>query len=289
MNKPLVTVLCLCYNQGRFVEEAIQSVLTQSYPAVQLIILDDGSSDDSVSIIEKCIGDRSDIIFIINKTNQGYTRALNQALTYAKGEFIIDLAADDVLMANRVEEGVLALSSTGEKYGVNFSDAILIDEMGKEVAKHSDRFPHHSILQGDVYRSIIEKYFICPPTMMFRKTVIDTLGGYDETLAYEDFDFFVRASRNYLFCYTPQVLVKKRLLSNSMASRQFKGDMLQRWSTLRVCEKINALNKTEEEGNSLRRRIWYEIVVSLRRAEFKLAWEFGKLYFRLSSPSTILT
>jgi Glycosyltransferase like family 2 len=192
-------------------------------------------------------------------------------------------------MANRVEEGVLALSSAGEKYGVNFSDAILIDEMGKEVAKHSDRFPHHSILQGDVYRSIIEKYFICPPTMMFRKTVIDTLGGYDETLAYEDFDFFVRASRNYLFCYTPQVLVKKRLLSNSMASRQFKGDMLQRWSTLRVCEKINALNKTEEEGNSLRRRIWYEIVVSLRRAEFKLAWEFGKLYFRLSSPSTILT
>jgi Glycosyltransferase like family 2 len=183
----------------------------------------------------------------------------------------------------------LALRDVGEKYGVNFSDAVLINEKGNEVATHSDRFPHRSIPQGDVYKDIIEKYFICPPTMMFRKTVIDALGGYDEALAYEDFDFFVRASRSYLFCYTPKVLVKKRLVSNSMSSKQFKGDKFQRWSTLRVCEKINQLNKTKGEVNSLRKRIRYEIVVSLRRAEFKLVWEFGKLYFRLSSPKTMLT
>jgi hypothetical protein len=159
---------------------------------------------------------------------------------------------------------------------------------GSALRLHSDQYPHESIPQGDVYKDIIDRYFICPPTMMFRKSVIDHLGGYDETLAFEDFDFFVRSSREFYFCYTPKVLVKRRLVQSSMSSKQFQRGNEQRWSTFRVCQKIDKLNKSEGERGRLKNRIRYELLVSLRMFDFKLALAFCRLYFRLSSPSAML-
>jgi glycosyltransferase involved in cell wall biosynthesis len=289
MDKPLVSVICLCYNHERFVVEAIQSVLDQTYPSVQLIVLDDGSADGSVERIKKFVADKPQIIFICNELNRGYPKALNQALKEVKGEFIVDLAADDILFPNRVEEGVVELTKAGLNYGVNFSDAELIDESGKFLALHSAKYPHAIIPQGNVYKDIIERYFICPPTMMFRKEVIDYLGGYDEALAYEDFDFFVRSARKFYYCYTPNVLIKRRVVSNSMSSKQFQKGDKQRWSTLRICEKIDQLNQNKEEGRVLQKRIRYEFFLSVRMLDLKLAFAFFKLYFRLSSPSTMLT
>jgi glycosyltransferase involved in cell wall biosynthesis len=289
MNKPLVSVICLCYNHERFVWEAIQSVLDQTYPTIQLIVLDDGSTDQSVQKIRSLVADKPEITFISGQSNRGYTKALNEALKYVKGEFIIDLAADDVFYPTRIEEGVTELTKAGLNYGVNFSDAVLIDESGNLLGLHSEKYPHATIPQGDIYKAIIEKYFICPPTMMFRKSVIDRLGGYDESLSFEDFDFFVRSSREFYFCYTPKVLVKRRVLSNSMSSKQFQKGNEQRWSTLRVCEKINKLNRDKEEGRALRKRIRYEFLLSVRMQDFRLAIAFLQLYFRLSSPSTMLT
>jgi glycosyltransferase involved in cell wall biosynthesis len=117
MNKPLVSVICLCYNQDRFVQEAIQSVFEQTYPAIQLIVLDDGSTDESVQRIKKSLVDRPACKFVTNERNQGYTKALNQALTFVSGEFVIDLAADDILLPSRIEEGVMAFEKAGIKYG----------------------------------------------------------------------------------------------------------------------------------------------------------------------------
>jgi len=288
INNPLVSVLCLCYNQEKFVEEAIQSVFNQTYPFIQLIVLDDGSSDGSAQTITRFLGDKASVVFLINETNQGYTKSLNKALSYATGEFIVDLAADDILMPTRVEDGVSALIKAGTKFGVNFSDAEIIAEDGHFVGVHSEKFPHQSIPQGDVYKDIVRRYFICPPTMLFRKSVIDHLGGYDDSLAFEDFDFLVRAARDFHFCYTPLPLVKRRLVSQSMSQKQFRSGDPQRASTLRVCEKINKMNKTIEEVEALKKRIRYEFLLSVKLGDFSLAVKFFRLYFRLSSPSTML-
>ena len=288
INNPLVSVLCLCYNQEKFVEEAIQSVFNQTYPFIQLIVLDDGSSDGSAQTITRFLGDKASVVFLINETNQGYTKSLNKALSYATGEFIVDLAADDILMPTRVEDGVSALIKAGTKFGVNFSDAEIIAEDGHFVGVHSEKFPHQSIPQGDVYKDIVRRYFICPPTMLFRKSVIDHLGGYDDSLAFEDFDFLVRAARDFHFCYTPLPLVKRRLVSQSMSQKQFRSGDPQRASTLRVCEKINKMNKTIEEVEAFKKRIRYEFLLSVKLGDFSLAVKFFRLYFRLSSPSTML-
>ena len=288
INNPLVSVLCLSYNQKKFVEEAIQSVFNQTYPFIQLIVLDDGSSDGSAQTITRFLGDKASVVFLINETNQGYTKSLNKALSHATGEFIVDLAADDLLMPTRVEEGVSALIKAGTKFGVNFCDAEIIAEDGHFVGVHSEKFPHQSIPQGDVYKDIVRRYFICPPTMLFRKSVIDHLGGYDDSLAFEDFDFLVRAARDFHFCYTPLPLVKRRLVSQSMSQKQFRSGDPQRASTLRVCEKINKMNKTIEEVEAFKKRIRYEFLLSVKLGDFRLAVKFFRLYFRLSSPSTML-
>jgi glycosyltransferase involved in cell wall biosynthesis len=289
MSAPRVSVLCLCYNHAQYVEEAIQSVLAQTYQSIQLIILDDGSDDESVAIIKKNISFKSEITFLVNETNQGYTKSLNKALSKATGEFIIDLAADDILLPDRIAEGVKELEKAGSTYGVNFTDAYLIDEQGKEIGKHSDKYAHVSIPTGDIYKDVIHRYFICSPTLMFRKQVIEYIGGYDETLAFEDFDFIIRASRSFQFCYTPKPLLKKRLLSTAMSQRQFRRGSDQRVSTLRICQKIEKLNRTQEEVKALKRRVRYEIVLSLKLFDFSLAVDFLKFYLRLSSPSTMLT
>jgi glycosyltransferase involved in cell wall biosynthesis len=285
----LVTVICLSHNHALYVTESLQSVLNQTYPNIQLIIVDDASTDGSVQAILEFISTRPQITFIQLTKNVGNCQAFNFGLKEAKGEYLIDLAADDMLLPNRIEEGVAELTKAGLNYGVNFSDAELIDEGGKFLALHSDKYPHSTIPQGNVYKNMIAQYFICPPTIMFRKEVIDYLDGYDEALAYEDFDFLVRSSRKFYFCYTPKVLVKRRIVSNSMSSKQFQKGDKQRWSTLHVCEKINQLNQNREEKAALQKRIRYEFLLSMRMLDFRLAVAFLRLYFRLSSPSTMLT
>ena len=278
MDTPIVTVVCVCCNQGRFVREAIFSVLNQTHRPVQLVIVDDGSDDSSVATIQECVQQHPEIEFLQLPTNHGYCKAFNQALARAKGDFIIDLAADDILLPDRIRKGVSALRRAGDRHGVHFTDAYWIAEDGSTLYRHSQRFPHESIPEGDVYKHLIERFFICSPTMMFRREVIDSLGGYDESLAYEDFDFWIRSSRSFFYCYDPEVLVKKRVVRNSMSHRQFKIRSPQLLSTFRVCEKILLLNRTMAEKEALSKRLRYEMRVSLQLMHFSLVWKFAQLY-----------
>ena len=277
MDLPLVSVICLCYNHGRFVNEAITSVLRQTHPRVQLVVVDDASTDNSVQVIKESIQDRPEVTFLSLPQNLGNCKAFNRGLAMSTGSFIIDLAADDVLMPNRVEAGLHAFASLGPDYGVHFSDAELIDEAGNRTGYHSDRFPHDSIPQGDIYKDLISRYFINSPTMMMRRSVLEKLGGYDESLAYEDFDFWMRSSREWKFGYIAEPLVKKRILKNSMSRDQFRRKSNQLLSTFRVCEKILQLNRTKGETKALGKRLRYE----MKRAVLLRDWGLALGYFKL--------
>jgi glycosyltransferase involved in cell wall biosynthesis len=280
MSTPLVTVVCLCYNQSRFVREAILSVMNQSYPQVQLIVVDDASTDNSVQVINDVLKEYLQVSFIVLPENLGNCKAFNSSRPFIKGEFVIDLAADDVLLPDCIEESVKRLTKSGEDYGIHFSDAEYISEDGKHLGFHSKRFPHDSIPTGNVYAEVIERYFICPPTVMIRKHVLDALNGYDELLAYEDFDLWIRASRDFKFCYSTDVLVKKRMVSSSLSQSQFSKASGQLRSTFKVCEKILVLNRTRHEKIALRGRIIYEMGVALRAGDLLLALRYVWLGIR---------
>lgn len=278
MKTPLVSVVCLCYNHARFVEEAIQSVLNQRYLNVQLIVIDDHSTDKSIEAIDKFISGNKAVEFIPLPSNLGNCRAFNIGLEKAKGDFIIDLAGDDVLMPDRIEMGVRNLESLGKEVGVQFSDAELINENGAHLGYHSDRFRHDSIPQGDIYKEVLSRYFINSPTMMMRRQVLEELGGYDGALAYEDFDFWVRSSRICKYSYIPEPLVRRRILSTSLGQRQYRTGSDQLRSTLTVCRKAFDLNKTEDEHAALRKRIVYEMRRAMFLGEIKIGWEYWKLW-----------
>jgi len=262
--RPLVSVICVCYNHERFVLEALESVKAQTYPHVELIVVDDGSSDNSAKIIGQWLNKNPPVQFLNLKINQGYCMAFNKAFAKAKGEFIIDLAADDVLLPDRIEKGIEGFILRGEKYGVQFGDAAYMDIEGKITGKHSDRFPHRTTPEGDVYRDIIQRYFVCSASMMVRKSVLDQMGGYDKALYYEDFDLWIRASRNHWFFYVPEILVRKRIVPGSLGDKQYSRQENQMLSTYLVCLKVFRLNRTKEEKKALNKRIFYEMKWSLR-------------------------
>jgi glycosyltransferase involved in cell wall biosynthesis len=262
------------------VREAIESVLGQSYRNIELIIVDDASTDNSKKVIRGIVEKYPAIRFVELTANIGNCKAFNRGLRESKGSFIIDLAADDVLLPQRVEKGVNALQQAGSQYGVNFTDAEIITEDGDPLYIHSQLFPHLTIPEGHIYIHLISKYFICPPTMIFTRSVMDQLGGYDENLHYEDFDFWIRSSRTFLYCYTPEVLVKKRVVKHSLSAKQMQKRNPQLKSTFLVCKKILHLNRTVEENHALGQRILYEFSVCLRMFDLTTASRYIALWLR---------
>lgn len=263
------------------------SVIKQTYRNFELIVVDDASTDGSAAIIGEFIALNPSVKFIALAGNGGNCRAFNQGLKIAKGDYVIDLAADDVLFPERIAEGVRGLHEKGHEHGVNFTDAAYIDADNRVLYHHSDRFPHSTVPQGDVYVALIRHYFICPPSMMFRKTVIEYLGGYDESLSYEDFDFWIRSSRVFKYCYTPEVLVSKRVLKGSLSSRQFERGSKHQETTYRVCKKIYFLNRTKEERTALTKRIAYEIKCSIEMMNIGVSLKLFVLLARNLSKQLI--
>lgn len=280
MSEPLVSVICVCYNQAAFVKEALDSVVSQTYKNIELIVIDDGSTDGSGKIIKQWVVSHPQTMMLLNGKNIGYCKTFNKALQLAKGEFIIDLAGDDLLLPDCVASGLALFESKSAKCGIIFSDAEYINESGSLLYAHSERYPHQTIPQGDIYKDLIQRYFICSPTMMIKVEVLKSLNGYDESLAFEDFDLWIRASRNWHFYYSPEVRVRKRVINSSLSKQQFRKGDLQRWSTLEVCKKIKTLNRTQSENVALRKRLFYEFGLSIRMGDFKLAFEFAKILFR---------
>ncbi|MBL6447229.1 glycosyltransferase [Fulvivirga sp. 29W222] len=281
MHTPLVSIICLCYNHERFVKEAILSALEQTYDNIEVIVVDDASTDASHEAINEMVQEHPEIKYLPLPENIGHCAAFNKGLEQAGGKFIIDLAADDILYPQRVEEGIRAFQSVNDTYGVNFSNAERVSESGKHISFHYqiDEFGHSvsPVPEGDVFEEVIRRYFICSPTVMFRKEVIDEMGGYDVSLAYEDFDLWVRSSRNYKYIYTDKVLVKKRVVLGSAGQRQFKMRSTYLYSTYKVCKKISKMIRKDSEREALRKRLKYEITLSVRLWSFELTLKYLRL------------
>lgn len=268
-NLPIVTVIALCYNHSTFLVESLSSVLRQTYQAIQLIVVDDASEDDSQHIILAFLQDYPTVQWIFNENNIGNCKSFNQALLLAKGKYIIDLSTDDVLEKTRIEKQVRYFESLSNSHGVVFSNAIFIDEHGKTLRTFYNE--NQSIPEGDIYSKLIEQSFILPSTMMIRKEVLDSLKGYDETLAYEDFDFWIRSSRNWEYAYLSEILTFQRKVSTSLSSRFIQKKNLLVVSTVKVCAKIQSLNRDETENNTLIKRLY----LVLKQCAFTENFEAG--------------
>jgi hypothetical protein len=166
-------------------------------------------------------------------------------------------------MPDKIEHQINFFNTLDSSYGVVFTDALYINEHNEPVRMHYESLFRKGLLkripQGDVYADILSTYFIASPTMMSRKAVFDSLGGYDENLAYEDFDFWVRSARNFKYAFLDEVTTKIRISQRSLSTGWYKAGDAQLHSTWLVCKKALHLNRTPEEHRALVKRLKFEI------------------------------
>ncbi len=289
--KPWVTVVCTCYNHELYVVDALASVAAQQYPNVQLIVIDNNSVDRSAERIKTFVDQNPSVTFIQNNRNEGLCRAFNQGLQLARGQYIIDLSADDVLLPHRIARQVERFEQLPPDYAVVFSNAAYISPQGRLVGYHYATDPGGraigAVPAGWVFREILERYYICTPTMMMRRAVLDELGGYDESLDYEDFDFWVRSARQYAYAYIDEVLTHKRQLANSLSMQVIEPHNRLLASTLNVCYKAFDRCQTPDEYHALAARVRQFLRKAFYAEQFELARQFGDLLRHLEKPGLL--
>jgi glycosyltransferase involved in cell wall biosynthesis len=288
---PLVTIICLCYNQEDYVLESLSSALNQDYLSIELIIVDDCSTDNSKSVIEKWLLDFPQIQFIANKINLGSTKSFNKALKEANGKYIIDLAADDILLPICITSQIEAFkNSTFKNLGVVYGNVELISERSQFQSYYFPVDSFHKVMKerktGDIYKSVLSGGdSICSVSAMVKKTVFDHLDGYDETLFYEDLDFWIRASRVYDFDFIDKILMQKRTVENSLGSYFFKKNDVRakkiNYSTYLILKKALRLNKTNEEDRAVLKRIHFEMTLAYKTSNIALLIKYAILEIKM--------
>jgi len=238
---PKLTVLMPAYNAGKFIAEAIRSVLEQSFKDFELLIVNDGSIDDTVKIAESFNDPR---IVLINQENKGVAAALNFGLSHARADYIARFDADDICHPERLKIQYEFITTYPE-YSIVGSAAEYVDADGHYI------FTHHPA--GHLNEEIQQlKYSVCPfihSSVIYKKDLVVSNGGYNEHAhTYEDHFLWVNILKDQKACNLSQPLIKVRLNPGSVTidekwhSRKFRSI---KDSTLKN------RSITEAEGNEL--------------------------------------
>jgi glycosyltransferase involved in cell wall biosynthesis len=208
-SKPTVCVAIASYNQGRYLAEAIQSVLDQTHPVDEIIVVDDGSTDDSAEIAKQC-----EQVQLVQQTNQGLAAARNTGWRTSKSEFILFLDADDRLLPKSIELGLKHFADNPDCVCV-FGHYRYIREDGVP----STEWPQAPI-DKDYYEALLRGNCIgMQATVLYRQRVVEEAGGYNETLpACEDYDLNLRLAKEYPLHRYNEIVAEYRQHGKNMSS-----------------------------------------------------------------------
>ena len=195
---PLVSIIIPNYNYGQYIAEAIDSALNQTYQPVEVIVVDDGSTDNSRDIINS-YGQTIKAIF---QTNHGPSVARNAGIAISKGDYIIFLDADDVLLpdaAQHLWQGFLA----DPQCGVIFGTAVLIDTHSNFTAMHTNEVRYFS------YEEFLFKNYILTPEAMVKKEILNEIGYFNPNiLQCEDYDLWLRIAQKNVIKHIDKTVVQ---------------------------------------------------------------------------------
>ena len=182
-SQPLVTVIIASYNHGPYIEQSIQSVLNQTYPNIELLVIDDGSTDDSVERIQRLQAAHG-FDFRVQQ-NQGLTNTLNGAIARAKGSLIVPFGSDDIMLPERIEIQVNYLYDKPE-VGICAGNIELIDAEGNLYPEKRQRrdVPFRRLDFDDMF--LERKPYPPATTLMIRREALDKVGGFDPSIRLED-------------------------------------------------------------------------------------------------------
>ena len=208
MKTPPVTVMLPTYNRAHFLPTAVESVLGQTRGDFELVVVDDGSTDETPAVMEAF---RDERIRLIRQENRGISGALNRALAHARGEIIARIDSDDRWLPNLLEKEMGILEKRPE-VGLVYSRAQAMDETGRPLAQVlgvPERYP------GETLKSLLYGDFVCTITTLVRKRCLDEAGPFDESLSgNEDWDMWIRLAPVCKFHFLDEVLAHFRMHSH---------------------------------------------------------------------------
>jgi len=200
---PTVSVVIPTYNFGRYLPEAIESILQQTYRDFEIIVIDDGSTDDTKNIIQKYLPS----VRYVRQENGGPSKARNTGIMMSKGKYIAFLDADDIWLPTKLEKQIAHFQRNPECYFVftencSFDDnGIYLEKMGKQ----------EKLMKGNLLENIFLKSSVATPTVMVKSEVFESVGLFDESLRVaQDDNMWLRIVGSFKAGLLDEVLVKVR-------------------------------------------------------------------------------
>jgi len=201
---PKISIITPSYNQGQYLEETIRSVLLQGYPNYEYIVIDGGSSDDSLSILKKY---SQFITKWTSEPDKGQSDAINKGFKLAKGEIVAWINSDD-LYAQEAFSLIALHFAQNPNISMIYGDCEFIDEFGEKLSLCRSR-------EFDIQK-LVEDCYIPQPSVFFKETIFESLGYLDESLHYAmDYEYWIRIGLHFNMQYIPFTIAKFRLHSES--------------------------------------------------------------------------
>lgn len=200
---PLISILIPAYNHAKYISACLDSVLVDGYPNLEVVVLDDGSIDDTHDLTVEWFhrnGSSLSGYRVIRQKNQGIAKSLNTLLRNFSGEYFVLLASDDMLLEGGVEARLVALKDAPKALAI-FADAICIDEYGRGICDSvlNDKFEASLVALSNpktLPYELILNWCIPGPVYMAKREVVEVIGYYDEKFLIEDRDYYLRLIAN---------------------------------------------------------------------------------------------
>ena len=212
---PRVSVLMGVYNGGRLLDEAIASIVGQTYSSWELVVLDDASTDSSLEVARSWAQRDPRVRVVEHHVNRGLAVTLNDAFAVARGELLARMDADDVSLPRRLERQVEFLDARPDVAVVG-SAAEIVDAQAIDLGT-GHLFEEHEDIAANIYRTTP----LIHPSVMMRRTFLESLGGYDVHLRRaQDADLWLRGYRRFRYHNLPEALIRCRIRDKGGVDRR---------------------------------------------------------------------
>lgn len=214
---PLVSIVIPCYNHAQYVQETIQSVIDQDYENIELIIIDDGSKDNSVDVIKEMISacEKRFVRFEFrHRQNKGLCATLNEALEWCEGDYLSCIASDDIMLQDKTSYQVSYLNANKKAIGV-FGGIYILDD-----AKGNIKTSLRKARRNNFNDIFTYKHHLPAPTQMLRSAAVRDVGGYREDLIIEDWSMWIFLTEHGgTLDYVEKIFTKYRRHSGNLSGR----------------------------------------------------------------------
>jgi len=214
---PTVTVWIPSYNHSAWLPAAIESVLGQTFADLELVIVDDGSSDGSLAVAEGYAGGRVRVLTHPGHENRGVSATANRAIAEARGRLLLGLASDDVLYPDAIAREV-AFLDRNPGAGCVYGYAHMIDEAGSRIPDMRT-FGIDLTGGGRTLERLVQGNTIPSMTALFRRTALERAGPFDETVVYSDWELFIRVAAHAEIAFLPRALAMFRVHGTNLSAR----------------------------------------------------------------------